>query len=292
MAVMTYAEAAVLAVAHEMEADANVVVLGEDVGRGGIFGQYKGLQARFGTDRVIDTPISEAASAPLGWRWRVRPVVECGGRVRLVRDGEIANQAARPLMAAARARAGGRMPSASGIVAAQHSQSLERWFAHRRGGVVCPPRADNYSRCARPGSGDGGYMGTDDLGVSASRTTATAGARRGGGPAATSHLSWSKQVQACEQAATRWAAGSPPKWSTCAALPGTRPRARLLAAHPHCGVHEAVQAAGRRRSPHRGRNGGGKVRRPRRIRGHARAWSAVRAPLPNRAARAAAGRAP
>jgi pyruvate/2-oxoglutarate/acetoin dehydrogenase E1 component len=36
-------------------------VLGEDVGRGGIFGQYKGLQQRFGAERVIDTPISEAA---------------------------------------------------------------------------------------------------------------------------------------------------------------------------------------------------------------------------------------
>ena len=39
MALMTYAEAAVRALAREMEADRNVVVLGEDVGRGGIFGQ-------------------------------------------------------------------------------------------------------------------------------------------------------------------------------------------------------------------------------------------------------------
>ena len=61
MALMTYAEAAALALAHEMASDANVVVIGEDVGRGGIFGQYKGLQACFGGERVIDTPISEAA---------------------------------------------------------------------------------------------------------------------------------------------------------------------------------------------------------------------------------------
>jgi TPP-dependent pyruvate/acetoin dehydrogenase alpha subunit len=41
---LSYSEAAVLAMQREMEADARVVVLGEDVGRGGIFGQYKGLQ--------------------------------------------------------------------------------------------------------------------------------------------------------------------------------------------------------------------------------------------------------
>jgi pyruvate/2-oxoglutarate/acetoin dehydrogenase E1 component len=41
---LSYSEAAVLAIQREMEADARVVVLGEDVGRGGIFGQYKGLQ--------------------------------------------------------------------------------------------------------------------------------------------------------------------------------------------------------------------------------------------------------
>ena len=79
MAVMTYAEAAVLAVTHEMEADARVVVLGEDVGRGGIFGQYKGLQQRFGTDRVLDTPISEAAILGAGVGMALaglRPVVE------------------------------------------------------------------------------------------------------------------------------------------------------------------------------------------------------------------------
>jgi hypothetical protein len=58
---LSYSEAAVLALRREMEADPRVVVLGEDVGRGGIFGQYKGLQQHFGPERVIDTPISEAA---------------------------------------------------------------------------------------------------------------------------------------------------------------------------------------------------------------------------------------
>ena len=90
MALITYAQAAALAVAHEMDADANVVVMGEDVGRGGIFGQYAGLQARFGEQRVIDTPISEAVILGAGVGMALaglRPIVEmrvvdfalCGG---------------------------------------------------------------------------------------------------------------------------------------------------------------------------------------------------------------------
>jgi acetoin:2,6-dichlorophenolindophenol oxidoreductase subunit beta len=59
--VLTYAQASVLALRSEMQADERVIVLGEDVGRGGIFGQYAGLQAQFGAQRIIDTPISEAA---------------------------------------------------------------------------------------------------------------------------------------------------------------------------------------------------------------------------------------
>ena len=58
---ISYSQAAVRAIECEMQADERVVVLGEDVGRGGIFGQYKGLQQRFGSGRIIDTPISEAA---------------------------------------------------------------------------------------------------------------------------------------------------------------------------------------------------------------------------------------
>ena len=45
---MTYAQAACIAVRDAMQADAKVVVLGEDVGRGGIFQQYRGLQQEFG----------------------------------------------------------------------------------------------------------------------------------------------------------------------------------------------------------------------------------------------------
>lgn len=147
MVLMTYAQAAAASLSRAMAADARVVVLGEDVGRGGIFGQYRGLQEAFGTGRVIDTPISEAAIMGAGVGMALaglRPVVEM--RVvdfALCATDEIVNQAAKnrfmfggqgrvPLVA--------RMPigiwSAS---AAQHSQSLEAWFAHMPGLVVtCP----------------------------------------------------------------------------------------------------------------------------------------------------------
>lgn len=151
---MTYAQAACQALAEAMRADPNVVALGEDLGRGGIFGQYRGLPQEFGPDRIIDTPISEAniMGAAVGMALAgLRPVVEM--RVidfALCAMDEIVNQAAKnrymfggqgrvPLVA--------RMPvgiwSAS---AAQHSQSLEAWFAHMPGLVVATPAtpADNY----------------------------------------------------------------------------------------------------------------------------------------------------
>ena len=152
---MTYAQAAALALQQAMQADANVVALGEDLGRGGVFGQYRGLQQEFGPERVIDTPISEAniMGAAVGMALAgLRPVVEM--RVidfALCAMDEIVNQAAKnrymfggqgrvPLVA--------RLPigiwSAS---AAQHSQSLEAWFAHLPGLVVATPATpqDNFS---------------------------------------------------------------------------------------------------------------------------------------------------
>ena len=79
MAAITYAQAACQALAQAMQADPRIVVLGEDVGRGGIFGQYAGLQQRFGASRVIDTPISEAAIMGAGVGMALaglRPIVE------------------------------------------------------------------------------------------------------------------------------------------------------------------------------------------------------------------------
>jgi pyruvate dehydrogenase E1 component beta subunit len=152
---MTYAQAAALALQQAMQADSGVVALGEDLGRGGVFGQYRGLQQEFGPERVIDTPISEAniMGAAVGMALAgLRPVVEM--RVidfALCAMDEIVNQAAKnrymfggqgrvPLVA--------RLPigiwSAS---AAQHSQSLEAWFAHLPGLVVATPATpqDNFS---------------------------------------------------------------------------------------------------------------------------------------------------
>jgi hypothetical protein len=89
----------VRAVQREMLADPRVVVLGEDVGRGGIFGQYAGLQQQFGAARVIDTPISEAAIMGAGVGMALagmRPIVEM--RVvdfALCGMDEIVNQAAK-----------------------------------------------------------------------------------------------------------------------------------------------------------------------------------------------------
>ena len=158
MALMNYAQAGREALAAAMRGDRRVVALGEDVGHGGIFGQYRGLREEFGAARVIDTPISEATimGAAVGMALTgLRPVVEM--RVvdfALCAIDEIVNQAAKnrymfggqgrvPLVA--------RLPIGlwSGS-AAQHSQSLESWFAHVPGLVVAVPAtpADNYGLLA------------------------------------------------------------------------------------------------------------------------------------------------
>ncbi len=154
MAVMTYAEAACAAVRAALQDDPNVVVLGEDVGRGGIFQQYKGLQQEFGQSRVIDTPISESTimGAAVGMALAgLKPVVEM--RVvdfALCAMDELVNQAAK-----ARYMFGGqgrvplvaRMPSGLWAgSAAQHSQSLEAWFAHVPGLVVVTPSTPQDNR--------------------------------------------------------------------------------------------------------------------------------------------------
>jgi pyruvate dehydrogenase E1 component beta subunit len=155
MAVMSYLEAGRRAVAEALGADPRVVALGEDLGRGGVFGQYKGLQAEFGSARVIDTPISEATimGAAVGMALvGLRPVVEMRfSDFALCAVDELVNQAAK-----ARFMFGGqgRVPlvvrQPIGMwrsSAAQHSQSLEAWYAHVPGLVVVTPAtpADNYA---------------------------------------------------------------------------------------------------------------------------------------------------
>jgi pyruvate/2-oxoglutarate/acetoin dehydrogenase E1 component len=171
---MTYAVAAGEALAAAMRADARVVAVGEDLGRGGVFGQYRTrgadgalrpLQQEFGTERVIDTPISEAniMGAAVGMALAgLRPVVEL--RVvdfALCGMDELVNQAAKnrymfggqgrvPLVV--------RMPIGLWTAsAAQHSQSLEAWFVHIPGLVVaCPatPQDNHGLLAAALGCGD------------------------------------------------------------------------------------------------------------------------------------------
>ncbi|OGP92347.1 MAG: 2-oxoisovalerate dehydrogenase [Deltaproteobacteria bacterium RBG_16_48_10] len=80
MAKLNMVEAINLALREEMERDNRVVVLGEDVGKeGGVFRVTDGLQGKFGSDRVIDTPLAESgiAGTTLGLAVNgLRPVAE------------------------------------------------------------------------------------------------------------------------------------------------------------------------------------------------------------------------
>lgn len=153
MATMSYLEAGRRALAEEMRRDAAVWAVGEDLGRGGVFGQYKGLVDEFGSDRISDAPISEACimGAAVGAALMgSRPVVEMRfSDFALCATDELINQAAK-----ARYMFGGqgRVPLVARLPigmwrssAAQHSQSLEAWYAHVPGlVVVCPSTpADN-----------------------------------------------------------------------------------------------------------------------------------------------------
>ena len=145
---LSFTDALNEALTDEMARDERVFVMGEDVGEtGGIFQVTKGLWERFGTERVRDTPISEASFVGCGVGAAIagfRPVVEIQifDFVALTMD-MLVNQAAKfrfmlggkptvPLVV--------RGPQGGGIrLAAQHSQSLEAWFTHVPGLVVVAP---------------------------------------------------------------------------------------------------------------------------------------------------------
>jgi acetoin:2,6-dichlorophenolindophenol oxidoreductase subunit beta len=145
---LTYAEAVREALAQAMEADERVFLLGEDIGiYGGAFGVTAGLYERFGPERVRDTPISElgivgaaVGAALVG----MRPVVEIQfSDFTAQAMDQIVNQAAKihfMLGGAAQVPMVLRAPAGSGTgAAAQHSQSLEAWFAHVPGLKVVMP---------------------------------------------------------------------------------------------------------------------------------------------------------
>jgi acetoin:2,6-dichlorophenolindophenol oxidoreductase subunit beta len=151
--VITYSEAVREGIAQAMETDDRVFMLGEDIGiYGGAFGVSGDLYHRFGPERIRDTPISElgivgaAVGAALAG---MRPIVEIqfSDFTNQAMD-QIVNQAAKihfMLGGAATVPMVLRAPTGSGTgAAAQHSQSLEAWFAHVPGlKVVMPATAED-----------------------------------------------------------------------------------------------------------------------------------------------------
>jgi acetoin:2,6-dichlorophenolindophenol oxidoreductase subunit beta len=146
--VLTYSEAIREAMAIALESDPSVVLMGEDIGvYGGAFQVTLDLVDRFGTDRVIDTPISELGGAGVAVGAALtglKPIFEFQfSDFATLAMEQIVNQAAK-----LRYMLGGeasvpvvfRMPSGSGTgAAAQHSQSLEAWFGHVPGLKVVQP---------------------------------------------------------------------------------------------------------------------------------------------------------
>ena len=148
MSTTTYREAVRTALRESLEREPRAFLMGEDVGRyGGCYACSKGLLDEFGPARVRDTPLSEAAfvgagiGAALGG---MRPIVEIMTvNFSLLALDQIVNNAA-----TIRHMSGGqfsiplviRMATGAGRqVAAQHSHSLEGWYAHVPGIRVVAP---------------------------------------------------------------------------------------------------------------------------------------------------------
>ncbi len=145
---ISYAQAVREALREELRRDSRVFLMGEDVGiYGGTFGVSAGLFEEFGSDRILDTPISEAvlAGAAAGAALTgTRPVVEIpfSDFLTLALD-QIGNQAAKMRYmfgGAVRVPLVVRSPAGSGTGAgAQHSQSQEALFCHFPGLKVAVP---------------------------------------------------------------------------------------------------------------------------------------------------------
>jgi pyruvate/2-oxoglutarate/acetoin dehydrogenase E1 component len=145
---LTFAQAINEALAEELRRDPAVFVVGEDVAEAGTpFKVLSGLVEEFGTERVLDSPISEAGITGLGVgaaMTGLRPVVDImfGDFLTLVMD-QLANQAAKTHY-----MSGGKLTvpltlrttmGATRRSAAQHSQSLHAWVAHVPGLKVVLP---------------------------------------------------------------------------------------------------------------------------------------------------------
>lgn len=145
---ITYAKALNAAMELALSSDSRVFLAGEDIGvYGGAFGVTDGLLEKFGESRVRDTPISEDAIVGLAVGASItgtRPIVEMQFSDFIVNAMDpLVNQAAKlhfmyggnvevPIVV--------RLPGGGGTgAAAQHSQSLEAWFAHVPGLKVIAP---------------------------------------------------------------------------------------------------------------------------------------------------------
>jgi len=152
----TVLEAIKAGMSDAMEADDNVILMGEDVGlAGGIFRTSTGLQQRFGSKRVIDTPLDEKGIVAHGIGlalYGLRPIVE------IQFSGFIHDAFEHIMFCAARYRwaSGGqyscpmviRAPSFGGIKGGfWHSQSVEAYFVHHGGmKILCPSTPEDAYR--------------------------------------------------------------------------------------------------------------------------------------------------
>ena len=156
---MTYREAVRSALREALQSDPRVFLMGEDVGRyGGAYACSKGLLEEFGEERVRDTPLSESTfvGAGIGAALNgMRPIVEVMTvNFSLLALDQVVNNAA-----TIRHMSGGqfsvplvvRMATGGGRqLAAQHSHSLEGWYAHIPGIKVLTPATVKDARWMLP----------------------------------------------------------------------------------------------------------------------------------------------
>jgi pyruvate dehydrogenase E1 component beta subunit len=144
---LSFGQATLEAMQLAMREDDRIVLLGEDIGWGGSFGQFRGLRDEFGAERVVDMPISEAiivASCVGAALTGLRPVASMSFvEFTLGAMDEIVNQASK-----LRYMSGGQVSipmvlrASDGTLrssAAQHSESLEALFCHIPGLKVVAP---------------------------------------------------------------------------------------------------------------------------------------------------------
>jgi acetoin:2,6-dichlorophenolindophenol oxidoreductase subunit beta len=145
---LTFAQAIREALAEEMRRDSRVCIFGEDVAEAGTpFKVLSGLVEEFGTERVLDTPVSEAGFTGIGVgaaMTGLRPIVDImfGDFITLTMD-QMVNQAAKVhYMSGGKWKVPMVMRTTLGATrrsAAQHSQSLHAWFSHAPGLKVVLP---------------------------------------------------------------------------------------------------------------------------------------------------------